>query len=192
MVRREAMRTDEELMLSYARGDTASFREIFQRYAPMLVRFLSRYVGRAADAQDLTQQTFLQLHRARLDFRAEMRLRPWLMTIALNLSRDHLRRRGRRVEVAIDAEALAAPEVPLPSATDDVRRRVRRAIEALPREQREVIELHWFEELPFQEIATILGCSAGAARVRAHRGYVSLRKELGDDAPSGTRVAEAE
>ena len=179
-------------MLSYARGDTASFREIFQRYAPMLVRFLTRYVGRLADAQDLTQQTFLQLHRARLDFRADTRLRPWIMTIALNLARDQLRRRGRRVETPIDAEALAAPEPALPSDTADVRRQVRRALEALPREQREVIELHWFEELPFHEIASILGVSAGAARVRAHRGYVSLRKELGEYGPTAERVAEAE
>src|SRR5262245_54061321 len=178
------MRSDEELMLSYAQGDAASFREIFERYAPMLVRFLSRYVGRAADAQDLTQQTFLQLHRARHDFRAGMRLRPWVMTIALNLSRDLLRRRGRRVETPVDAEVLVAPETALPSDAAEVRRRVRRAVEALPREQREVIELHWFEELPFHEIAAVLGVSAGAARVRAHRAYVALRKELGEDAPS--------
>jgi RNA polymerase sigma-70 factor (ECF subfamily) len=186
------MRTDEELMLSYARGDTASFREIFQRYAAMLVRLLTRYVGRVADAQDIAQQTFLQLHRARLDFRADMRLRPWVITIALNLARDHLRRRGRRTETPIDAEALVAPEVAFPSDTEDVRRRVRLAVEKLPREQREVIELHWFEELPFHEIASVLGISAGAARVRAHRGYVSLREELGDDAPTGARVAETE
>ena len=179
-------------MLSYAQGDAASFRDIFDRYASMLVRFLTRYVGRAADAQDLTQQTFLQLHRARHDFRAGMRLRPWVMTIALNLARDLLRRRGRRVETPVDAEILAAPDTPLPSDADDVKRKVRRAVEALPREQREVIELHWFEELPFHEIAAILGVSAGAARVRAHRAYVSLRRELGDDAPAGERVAEAE
>src|SRR5215467_14772428 len=100
------MRSDEELMLAYANGDESAFRELFRRYAPMLLRLCTRQVGRPADAQDLVQQTFLQLHRARRDFRADMRLRPWIMTIALNLARDLLRRRGRRPESAMEEAAL--------------------------------------------------------------------------------------
>jgi len=165
-------------MLSYVQGDQGAFRELFLRYAPVLLRLLTRNVGRPAEAQDLTQQTFLQLHRARHDFRRDMRLRPWVMTIALNLARDLLRRRGRRPETDIDAEVIAAPAT-VPAAASDERDRVRRALEELPREQREVIELHWFEELPFNDIAAMLGCSAGAVRVRAHRGYVNMRKSLG-------------
>ncbi|HKA89338.1 MAG TPA: RNA polymerase sigma factor [Haliangiales bacterium] len=178
------MRSDEELMLSYVKGDQAAFRELFQRYAPILLRMLLRNVGRAADAQDLTQQTFLQLHRARHDFRRDTRLRPWIMTIALNLARDLLRRRGRRPELEIDEEVLAAPAAASPAANVDDRARVRRALAELPTEQREVIELHWFEELPFNDIAAMLGCSPGAVRVRAHRGYVNLRKTLGNVVPS--------
>jgi RNA polymerase sigma-70 factor (ECF subfamily) len=176
------MRSDEELMLSYVQGDQAAFRELFQRYAPVLLRLLKRNLGRDADAQDLTQQTFLQLHRARHDFRRDMRLRPWIITIALNLARDLMRRRGRRPELEIDEEVLAAPQA-APAASSDERFRVRRALEELPTEQREVIELHWFEDLPFNEIAVMLGCSAGAVRVRAHRGYVNLRKSLESAAP---------
>jgi RNA polymerase sigma factor (sigma-70 family) len=178
----DGMRSDEELMLAYARGDEAGFRELFQRYAPMLVRLLHRQVGRAADAQDLVQQTFLQLHRARRDFRADMRLRPWLMTIAMNLSRDLVRRRGRRPETSIDDAPAAATVAAAPAvdqaASSDVARRVRAAVSALPKDQRDVIELHWFEQLPFNEIASIVGASSGAVRVRAHRGYVALRKTL--------------
>src|SRR5262245_27229101 len=144
------MRSDEELMLAYAqRGDQAAFRELFQRYAPILIRLLTRQLGRHADAQDLVQQTFLQLHRARRDFRSDLRLRPWIMTIALNLARDLLRRRGRRPETEIDEAVLAAPaETPAPDSSD-VALRVRKALAALPMDQREVIELHWFEQLPF-------------------------------------------
>jgi RNA polymerase sigma-70 factor, ECF subfamily len=173
-------RSDEQLMLAYAGGDEGAFREIFGRYAPLLVRLLARQVGRPADAQDLTQQTFLQLHRARRDFRADMRLRPWIMTIAMNLARDLLRRRGRRPESPVDEETLAVPTDPPRESADeqDTARRVRQALSTLPREQREVIELHWFEQLPFNEIATIVGASSGAVRVRAHRGYVTLRKTL--------------
>lgn len=173
------MRSDEELMLAYANGDDSALRELFRRYAPVLLRLCTRQVGRPADAQDLVQQTFLQLHRARRDFRGEMRLRPWIMTIALNLARDLLRRRGRRPETTVDEAAL--PPVPASTGADadaDVSRRVRLALSGLPREQREVIELHWFEQLSFTEIAGIVGATSGAVRVRAHRGYVTLRKSL--------------
>jgi RNA polymerase sigma factor (sigma-70 family) len=178
-------RSDEELMLAHARGDAAAFREIFQRYAPTLLRLLLRHAGRPADAQDLVQQTFLQLHRARKDFREGARLRPWIVTIALNLARDLNRRRGRRPETAVEDETLHQIAVAEAPAERDagLERRVREALARLPADQREVIELHWFEDLPFQEIATICGASAGAVRVRAHRGYVTLRKALGADAP---------
>ncbi len=184
--------TDEELMLAYVRGDQAAFREIFSRYAPMLLRVVLRQVGRLADAQDTVQQTFLHLHRARGDFRADQRLRPWIMTIALNLARDLLRRRGRRREDDLVEEALPPVVVDAshPSEQDDeTRQRVRTALRRLPIDQREVIELHWFEELPFQEIATIVGATPGAVRVRAHRGYVTLRKDL-DPAKLGMPTGE--
>jgi RNA polymerase sigma-70 factor (ECF subfamily) len=174
------MRTDEELMLAYAGGDQAALRAIFERYAPILVRLLTRQVGRPADAQDLVQQTFLQLHRARGDFKADMRLRPWIMTIALNLARDLLRRRGRRPETTMEEEALPAAVAiqPVEGAGNDVAQRVRLALATLPKDQREVIELHWFDQLSFNEIGAIVGASSGAVRVRAHRGYVALRKTL--------------
>jgi RNA polymerase sigma factor (sigma-70 family) len=177
-------RTDEELMLAHAGGDASAFRDIFQRYAPMLVRLLLRNVGRPADAQDLVQQTFLQLHRARRDFRADARLKPWIITIAMNLARDLLRRRGRKPETMLEEEklvAIAGASDPPAPPDDDVAKKVRLALGQLPRDQREVIELHWFEELSFNEIAGIVGASSGAVRVRAHRGYVTLRKTLGPE-----------
>jgi len=172
--------TDEELMLAYANGAEPAFRELFKRYAPFLLRLLVRQVGRPSDAQDLTQQTFLQLHRARRDFRPNSMFRPWIVTIALNLARDLLRRRGRRPECVMIEEALPVSVAvqPVVETQSDVGIRIRTAVHSLPKEQREVIELHWFERLSFNEIASIVGASSGAARVRAHRGYVALRKSL--------------
>jgi RNA polymerase sigma-70 factor (ECF subfamily) len=141
------------------------------------MRLIRRQVWREADVQDLVQQTFLQVHRARRDFRAGMRLRPWLVTIALNLARDHLRRRGRRPETAL--EDAPEPVAPAPPEDDGTARLVREALAALPQDQRQVIELHWFDGLSFPEIATVVGARAGAVRVRAHRGYVALRRTLG-------------
>jgi len=173
--------TDEELMIAYADGAEAALRELFRRYAPILVRLVSRRTGRSADAEDIVQQTFLQLHRARRDFRREMRFRPWVMTITLNLARDLLRRRGRHPETSVEEVCLPQLEIAQPDGDgrDELCRRVRTALTGLPCEQREVIELHWFAELSFDEVAKVVGVTPGAARVRAHRGYVSLRRCLG-------------
>src|SRR5262245_42430434 len=175
------MRSDEELMLAYAEGEENAVRELFQRYAPVLVRLVQRQIGRQPDAQDIVQQTFLQLHRARRDFRADMRLRPWTLPIALSLARDLLRRRGRRPESAMEEATLPASVAVQPVAgngAEDVAKKVRAALSTLPRDQREVIELHWFEQLSFNDIADIVGATSGAVRVRAHRGYVALRRTL--------------
>jgi RNA polymerase sigma factor (sigma-70 family) len=91
----------------------------------------------------------------------------------LNLARDLLRRRGRRPEAILDETAL-----PVVDTTHREDQRVRAALHELPRDQRLVIELHWFDELSFDEIAAVVGASSGAARARAHRGYERLRKSL--------------
>ena len=138
----------------------------------------SRQIARPADVADLVQQTFLQLHRARHDFRSDAKLRPWLYTIALNLKRQYFRRRGRRPESALgehdpaDSGRYSNPERGL------VGEELRAALKLLPDPQRLVIELHWFEGLPFKEVAAVVGASESAVKVRAHRGYEKLRQNL--------------
>jgi RNA polymerase sigma-70 factor (ECF subfamily) len=166
-------------MLAYRAGDAEAFRELFGRFAPQLERVLRRFGFGSDQLGDLVQQTFLQLHRARHDFRADSELRPWLMTIAFNLSREELRRKRRRPETQLDSAADAAQ----PRAVDDqsraeLRRDLSRALELLPIDQQEVVRLHFVEGLSFEEIGEKLGASAGAVRVRAHRGYTALRNLL--------------
>ena len=74
-------------MEAYVAGDAAAFRLIFERYAPLLMRTMLRELYVREEANDLVQQTFLQLHRARADFDAGQKLKPWIFTIALNLKR---------------------------------------------------------------------------------------------------------
>lgn len=172
------MRTDEELMAAYVAGDQAAFRELFTRHAPGLLAMLRRQVPAAEDAQDLVQQTFLQLHRARRDYRTGSPFRPWVLTIALNLRRELFRRRGRKPTAPLVTEPAAATAAPEAEAKEEAGR-VRRALEALPAQQREVIELHWFQGLPFADVAATVGASVSAVKVRAHRGYEKLRQLLG-------------
>jgi RNA polymerase sigma-70 factor (ECF subfamily) len=173
-------RSDEELMAAYVAGDAAAFQLLFERYAPALLRTARRHLRTEEDARDLVQQTFLQLHRGRRDFRGDAPFRPWLFTIALNLRREHYRRRARRPEAPLDSEAGAKLHSPTGGAAAvEASALVRQALGRLPPDQREAIVLHWFEGYSFGEIAALVGASAGAVRVRAHRGYGALRKALG-------------
>ncbi len=166
---------DESLMESYARGDQASFQRLFERHAGKVYGFLYRHVGNRAEAEDLLQQTWLKVHRARASYRAGEPFAPWLYTIANNARRDAARRRARaREELTGDG---AAPE-PRAGGDDAAGERVRAALAELPEQFREVIILHRWHDLAFAEIATILGDSEGAVKVRAHRGYVMLRDIL--------------
>lgn len=175
------MKTDAELMAAYIRGDQGAFKALFGRHAPAISALVRRRV-RGADVNDLVQQTFLNLHRARLDFRAGDALRPWLNTIAMNCVREHYRRAARRPELPLEIEtSIAAPDLAQIEEQRITRARMRRGVEALPALQRTVIELHWFEELPFAEIAKKLGASVSAVKVRAHRGYERLREAYASD-----------
>jgi RNA polymerase sigma-70 factor (ECF subfamily) len=178
--------SDEALMAAYAAGDQAAFRELFTRYAPLLTRVVRAQVGSDEECRDIVQQTFLQLHRARRDYRAGEPLRPWLFTIAYNLCRDRWRAHGHRKEVPIEH---APPPVDTTTASDLLQQhqraaRLREALATLPPEQRQVVEMHWFAGLPLPEVATALGASLSAVKVRAHRAYeklrnnVALRKEM--------------
>jgi RNA polymerase sigma factor (sigma-70 family) len=169
--------TDETLMLRYRdTGDEAAFAALFQRYAARMHGLFRRFGAGDADASDLVQRTFLQVHRARNDFTPGL-VRPWIYAIALNVRREEGRRRGRRREVAVDEADVpgVAPDVSSPSD-----RLMQRALMQLSEGQREVIVLHWVEELSFPEIAELLGTSVSAVKVRAHRAYEALRNLLGE------------
>ncbi|HEX7479053.1 MAG TPA: sigma-70 family RNA polymerase sigma factor [Polyangiales bacterium] len=178
------MSTDEELMEAYVAGDRAAFRELFRRYAPVVMRLVSRGLG-PDEARDLVQQTFLLLHRARHDFRAGSGLRPWLCTIAINARRQFLRDtlRHRALDGALSSASPGLHE--REAVTCEVPERVHAALAGLPAEQREVIVLHWMQGLSFAEVARVVGASLSAVKVRAHRGYRGMRRSLqpGDEAP---------
>jgi RNA polymerase sigma-70 factor (ECF subfamily) len=175
--------SDEELMAAYIAGDAQAFHTLFQRYAPILLRVMARQLDAPSEAHDLVQQTFLQLHRARYDFQPGAKLRPWLFTIALNLKREHFRRLRRRRETGLSLDGSRDPAVePRGVEASDARQALRHALDQLPADQREVIELHWFDGLSFAEVGEVVGASLSAVKVRAHRGYRRMRELI---EPSG-------
>lgn len=167
-------------MAEYVAGDARAFDELFSRYAPLLLRVMRQQLRSQEEANDLVQQTFLQLHRARHDFRTDAKLRPWLFTIALNLKREHLRRLKRRPEAELNLDGRNDPGVRPEAVRLEAARTLEFALEKLQPNYREVIELHWLGQLSFPEIAELVGATVSAVKVRAHRGYAALREILED------------
>jgi RNA polymerase sigma factor (sigma-70 family) len=177
--------TEEKLMARYAGGDEVAFRDLFALLAPKLRAFFFRSFVDAALAEDLTQTTFLKLHRARASYCPELPLNPWLFTIAASVRRDELRRIYRLPPQVGEAELeQAEPQLPddpglfaVPDSSNEVDA-LRAAVSRLPESQRAVLHLHCYEELTFEQIAQALGTTPGAVRVRASRAYERLRKGL--------------
>lgn len=173
--------TDEELMSAWVAGDARAFEQLFARLAPRVHGFFLRTFRDPAVADDLLQDTFMKVHRARDSFDQARRVKPWLFAVAARVRLDELRKRMRLPEDA-DEEAMARAEEQAPPADEavggDVQEAVRAALARLPESQRAVIHLHRYEGMTFPEIAAVLGTTAGAVKLRAFRGYEALRISL--------------
>jgi RNA polymerase sigma-70 factor, ECF subfamily len=177
-------RTEEKLMARYAAGDDAAFGQLFASLAPQLRAFFLRSFVDQSVADDLTQATFLRLHRGRASYSPDRPLTPWVFTMAACERRDELRRRYRLPPLAGEAELEQAEPASLgwPSHEGaegrDQSEAVGEAVKHLPESQRVVLHLHLHDELTYEEIGEILGTTPGAVRVRASRAYDRLRTEL--------------
>src|ERR1700720_850661 len=187
-------RTDVQLMMDVKAGDTASFELLLQKYRTPLVNFLYRMVRDTATAEDLAQEVFLRIYRARKDYFAGAKFTTWLFRIATNLALNSIRdNRYQKLEVSIDApvsmdaedgdeRAMDVPEkhpnIEQHLVEDARRKMIRHAIDKLPEKQRAAVLLHKYEELDYAEIAKILNCSESALKSLLFRAYEALRVEL--------------
>jgi RNA polymerase sigma-70 factor (ECF subfamily) len=133
----------------------------------------------------VAQEAFLKAYRGLAAFKREARFSSWLYQIATNLCRDRLRRRKARPQVSLEALEEAGPWIPetRPGADErllerDLAEAVRRAVLALPEEQREVVILKEYQELTFLEIAQTLDVPVSTVKTRLYRGLVRLRSRL--------------
>jgi len=177
LIRVEA--SDEELLHRVRAGERGAFDELVRRHERRIFLLALRYLGQREDARDVTQRAFVQAYRQVERFRGESSFRTWIYRIAANLSLDALRARGR--ETRLVAELLE----PAPVDGDKLgereeRIRLRRAVAELPPKQRLVVELRIFDELPFREVAEVVGSSEDAAKVNFHHALKKLRAMLGE------------
>ncbi|HWG59961.1 MAG TPA: sigma-70 family RNA polymerase sigma factor [Candidatus Acidoferrales bacterium] len=183
-------RSDVQLMLEVRAGDDASFEFLLRKYRAPLVNFLFRMVRDTATAEDLAQEVFLRIYRARRQYAPSAKFTTWLFRIATNLALNSIRdNRHRKMEVSLDAPANdedAAPrELPAREMRIDERlveqdrmETIRRAVASLPEKQRAAVLLHKYEEMDYAEIAKILDCSESALKSLLFRAYETLRVQL--------------
>jgi RNA polymerase sigma-70 factor (ECF subfamily) len=177
--------TDEELARACARGETDPFAELVLRYSTAVYAFCLRMTGCAEDAEDLTQEVFLQLLRVLPRARTDMPLRPWIFVIARNKCLDHLKRRRplpfTRLSAA-EAGALDVPDAALSPEErleqDGLQEAVQRAIAALPERYRAVVALRYTTDLTFGEIGQVLGLPENTVKTHFQRAKALLRAEL--------------
>ncbi len=174
--------SDEELLRDFLAGDAGAFERIVQRFATELFTFVFRFVGGAAAAEDVVQETFLQVHQSAEGFDKDRRFKPWLFTIAANKARDHLRSRARKRERSVETGRSSEDEGPSlleilsdPSSGPDAaleaseqREMVRQVVDGMPEHLREVLVLGYYQRFSYKDIADVLGIPLGTVKSRLH------------------------
>ncbi len=169
----------------YAQGDDTAFSELYDALAHRLYAYLLRQTKNNARAEDLVQQTFLQIHCARGRFIPGANVVPWACAIARRLLIDGVRRSGREVSLELREEAGAPPPISMALQQDEVVHSkqlalsIERELARLPEAHREAFELIKRDGLSLAEAAQVLGTTVAAVKLRAHRTYQALREALG-------------
>ncbi len=191
-------RSDESLLESHLRGDPTAFATLVERYRRELHGFLTRFLGSSAAADDVFQETFLQVHLSGETFDQSRSFKPWLYTIAANKARDFHRKRKRRPAVSLQTpvgktqdgamliDMVESPQArpELASEVADQEGIVKGVLDGLPVHHREIILMGYFEKMSYQQIADALMIPLGTVKSRLHAAVALFssqwRKARGD------------
>ncbi len=175
--------SDEKLMIAHQAGDERAFPMLVARYRPNLHRYLQRFLGSAAAADDVFQETFLQIHLSAATFDVTRTLRPWLYTIASNKARDWYRHHKRRATLSLDKpmghgeneftllDVVSSTTTDRPGDALSVREesaQVKKVVDALPELHREILLMAYFQRFSYQHIADMLSIPLGTVKSRLH------------------------
>jgi RNA polymerase sigma factor (sigma-70 family) len=164
--------SDETVMLAVRGGDTHRLAVLFERYHARLFDFFCRLNGNPAASEDLVQEAFFRILKYRDTYQEGHRFRTWMYQIARNVRLQH-HRKNPAVEPVQDNRSLLPPDR---LQNDDEARLLQCALLKLPEETRELLVLAWLQEMPYAEIADLLGVQVGVVKVRVHRGLKRLRE----------------
>ena len=175
---------DERLVERYREGLDEAFTILVKRYQQELFHFLVRFTSNRSSAEEVFQETFLQIYQSLDTFQTDRRFKPWLFTIASNKARDHLRRNKRRSAAPLSAPVqsgddeeersyldLMQASLPMPdeqAVRQEIAERVKEVVSTLPDHLREILLLAYFHQFPYKEIAQVLGIPLGTVKSRLH------------------------
>lgn len=185
---------DDELLRRFAQGEAAAFEVLLRRYESSLYTFIRRSVHDRELAADLLQESFTRVIQHGHTWTGSAKVSTWIFSIARNLCIDHARRVRRRPQTSLDGgKTGSADEVPLmeripvlrPDADSEadgatMRARISQAVENLPEEQREVFLLRQLQNMPFSEIATVVGASENTVKSRMRYALEKLQQALAE------------
>ena len=183
--------SDEDLMMKCRKGDTSAFELLVRRYQNPLINYIHRFINDYHRAEDLSQETFLRVFKSASRYKPTASFKSWLYTIATNLCRNEIRNRSRRntcsfeelvkegedvyhTEIMRDTRYL--PDVLLEK--KEQRQIIRKTLAQLPDNQRIALTLVTYQDLRYEEVAEILGCSVGAVKALIHRARQKMKKLL--------------
>jgi RNA polymerase sigma-70 factor (ECF subfamily) len=183
--------SDAEIMLRVAAGDEAGFSLLVEKYRRQMVHYMYRMVHNQAIAEEMAQEVFLRVYRARASYRAEAKFSTWLYRIATNLGVNHARdTRYERGAQAVyldqpDPETGISPDVAdaTPTVEEDMLRdarlaAIRKHVMALPERQRTAVLMHKYQDLDYKQIGAVLKLSESATKSLLFRAYQTLRERL--------------
>ena len=166
-----------------ARQREALFKQLVHEHQTRLYRFIVKNIGYGSDAEELTQQAFVEAAKAYESFRGASELSTWLYGIAMNLVRNYLSRAPHRVREYVSEEVLedvpaAQPDPAEQAQWSQAMKRLSAALAELPEDMRSVLLLVAVDELSYEEAATMLSIPVGTVRSRVSRARTALRKRL--------------
>jgi RNA polymerase sigma-70 factor (ECF subfamily) len=172
--------SDRELVEACRRGERDAFRALFETYKDKVYSIALRFSGDESLAMDIAQDTFLKLFSTMADFRGDAAFSTWVYRLVVNACLDHKRRSWRLIPIADELMAvLRAPGDSLKSMLhSEMRERVRHAVEELAPNMRMVVVLRYTEGFSYDEIAEVMGCSAGTVASRLNRAHKALERKL--------------
>jgi RNA polymerase sigma-70 factor (ECF subfamily) len=178
---------DHALMSRIGSGDHEAFRELVERHQHAVIGTVARMLGSPSDAEDIAQQVFLRIWRNAKRYRPEAKFTTYLFTITRNLVFNETRRRSRKKEVSSDEREENSNQL-IEDSPDrqpdsellqsELQAAVDAAIASLPEAQRTAVVLRRYEQLPYEDIASVLGLSVSAVKSLLFRARTTLRESL--------------
>ncbi len=187
---RAAQDYDVQLMLAFQRGDEVAFQELVERNHSRVIGLVYRFIGDSADAEDLAQEVFLRIYRARASYKPTAKFSTWMFRIAANVSLNALRARSnRKDDVSIEQlarshdgpQTLPDPDSRAPDFNlnrTELQDKVREAVGELPEKQQVAVVLNKYEGMSYADIADTLGCSTMAVKSLLARARENLKNQL--------------